>query len=402
MNPLRRKIVLTLALIASGLVAGILLESRLDRAAPPAVATTTRYICPMHPDVVRDAPGNCPVCGMALVAHNEHEHATETPAVTLASGEVTALNVRTEPARRETLWREARLSAYVQGYGAGGTLSLQAPVAGRVAALPVPAGRNVRQHDVLAEIESPAFIAEQSEFLAALSNGDNNTIEASRQRLNALGLDPSDLAQIEKTRHADPRLRLRAPLDAQIAALNARAGDNIEANVALLALQTPGQASVDVELYRSELLWMKTGDRAELRLPQTPGRIWRGSVSMEGVLANPQRRTFLVRLQFPMPAGVVTGSMTGEARILGGARNALSVPRDALIRTEHESRVVLALGNGRFRPVVVTPGIESGERIEILAGLRDGDTVVTNAQFLIDAESSQRAEFRRLSADASR
>ena len=72
------------------------------------------------------------------------------------------------------------------------------------------------------------------------------------------------------------------------------------------------------------------------------------------------------------------------------------MPRDAVIQGAGEARVVIYEGEGRFRPVAVTTGIESGERVEIVAGLDEGDVVVVSGQFLIDSESSLTASLRRL------
>jgi Cu(I)/Ag(I) efflux system membrane fusion protein len=391
-----RHLVAALALLAAGAAIGVVTERVLRQ--EKTVATAQAYVCPMHPDVVRHEPGTCPVCGMSLVPHDAHDHADGPAVVTLAPGEVTALNVRTARVRRETLTRSITVSGYVQNYSAGGTAPLAAPVAGRVASVAVAAGRLVRSRDVLLEIDAPEFVAAQEKFLQALASGDIAQSESLRQQLTSYGLDAVQIGQLESTRRPAARLRVHAPVDASVGEISVRAGDNVAAGGALLTLLIPGQAVVDAELLSSELLWMKAGDRAELRLPQTPGRVWPGTVAVDSVLANPQRRVFLVRMHFPMPAGIVTGSQTGEVRITGAARAALAVPRDAVIRTGREARVVRALGEGRYQPVTVQPGIESGERMEILSGLRDGDEIVINAQFLIDAESSQRAEYRRLDA----
>ncbi len=158
------------------------------------------------------------------------------------------------------------------------------------------------------------------------------------------------------------------------------------------------EAVVDVDIFRSQMQWMKSGDRAELRLSHIPDKVWRGTVAVEGAQLNLQKRTYVVRLTFPMAEGVAMSNMTGEVRIFGDPKkNVLLVPRDALIRTEHESRVVRTLADGRYDPVIVMPGLESGDQVEIVAGLREGDQVVVSAQFLIDSESNLQAEFARMS-----
>ncbi|MEK7206953.1 MAG: efflux RND transporter periplasmic adaptor subunit [Pseudomonadota bacterium] len=321
----------------------------------------TVYVCPMHPEIVKPEPGTCPICGMRLVAVASETAPSSAPPsaamdISIPPTVTNSLSVRTVRIKRETLWRQAKLSAYVQGYTPGGAQTLHAPAAGRITALhPGPAGVRVRKGDLLFEIEAA---------------GRNEKPE---------------------------RHKFNAQMDGHITAIDAHVGDAVEINAPLFSVQTVGETAVDVDIFRSQLLWMKSGDRAELRLSHMPERVWRGTVAMEGAQLNLQKRTYVVRLTFPMPEGVAMSNMTGEARIFGDPKaNALAIPRDALIRTEHGDRVVLALGEGRFKPVEVKPGIESGDKVEIVSGLRAGDRVVVSAQFLIDSESSLRAEFLRM------
>jgi len=155
-----------------------------------------------------------------------------------------------------------------------------------------------------------------------------------------------------------------------------------------------------VDIIQSQLLWMKSGDRTELRMHHLPGHVWKGTVAVDGVRQNAEHHTYGARLSFAMPEGSVRGDMYGEVRIFGAPKaNVLAVPREALIRTEQGDRVVVALGDGRFQPVKVRAGLESDGRVEIVSGLKEGQNVVVSAQFLLDSESSMRAEFMRMGTE---
>lgn len=365
---------------------------------PSEKRQNAKYICPMHPEIVKNEPGTCPICGMRLVPAAVSPAAAQgAPDIAVSATVVNSLSVRTARVQRETLWRQARVSAYIQSYTPGGTRAVHAPIAGRVAMLHAALGQRVRMGDALLEIESPGRAEAQARHLQTLAAGDAARIEDSRARLRALAFSGADIQRLEALRAPESALKISAPHDGEIVALNLRVGAAIEPNAVLLTLRMLGETAVDADLFRDQLLWIKSGDRAELRLPHLPGQAWKGTVVREGVQVNPQKRTYLVRLNVPLPEGLVVANMTGEVRIFGDPRkNALTIPRDALIRTEQGSRVVRALGAGRFKPVAVTPGLESGERVEIVSGLRAGDEVVVSAQFLIDSESSLRAEFLRL------
>ena len=93
--------------------------------------------------------------------------------------------------------------------------------------------------------------------------------------------------------------------------------------------------------------------------------------------------------------------MYANVRIFAGPKQSvLSIPREALIRTGESERVVVALGEGKFRAHEVVSGIESGDWVEILSGIREGDQVVTSGQFLIDSEASLKASFSRMGSES--
>lgn len=347
-----------LILGAAGFIAG-----RYWHALPTLATAPTLYTCPMHPEVVKNEPGICPICGMALVPAQRDADASAPadggpPAVRIAPEVVNKLNVRTAPVTRATLAREARMPGYIQSYAAGGTLTIRAGIVGRIAVL---------------NAQAPGQHAMAGELLV-------------------------ELAPAENTQSAP--IKILMPQDGEIVEVHAKAGDAVQPDTALVTIRTAGQAFVDADIFQSQALWIRTGDAAELRLRHLPGRAWKGRVEIESTRTNFQSRTYTARLMFPIPEGVVKSDMYGEVRIIGAPRpNALTVPREALIRAENGERVVLDVGDGHFRPVAVRSGLESGGRVEILSGLKEGDRVVVSAQFLLDSESNLRAEFQRMSGE---
>jgi Cu(I)/Ag(I) efflux system membrane fusion protein len=133
-------------------------------------------------------------------------------------------------------------------------------------------------------------------------------------------------------------------------------------------------------------------------LPHVSGEVWTGVVNQGAVSIDPDSQNIGVRLSFSAPTQLLKSAMYVVATIHGDVREGvLAVPQEALIRTEAEDRVIVAQGGGRFKPVPVRVGIETGGQVEILGGLEEGDEVVVSAQFLIDSESSLQASFLRMS-----
>lgn len=144
--------------------------------------------------------------------------------------------------------------------------------------------------------------------------------------------------------------------------------------------------------------WMRAGLPAEIRVADFPGRQWSGTVESVKSDVDIGTRSLKARIRITNPDAALSPNMYADVIISDTAqRNGkIMVPREALIRTGARTAVVLALGSGRFQPVEVVPGEESGDWVEIRQGIKQGDTVVTSGQFLIDSEASVRASFQRM------
>ncbi len=162
-----------------------------------------------------------------------------------------------------------------------------------------------------------------------------------------------------------------------------------------------GGVAVLVDLIDRDASLVRTGQRAEVRVTDVPDRTWRGTVEWIESDVDIGARTLKARIRLSQSDTTLKQNMYAEVDILSTAagKQALFVPREALIRTGTRNAVVLALGAGRFQPVAVTPGAESGDWIEIRHGIKEGDVVVTSGQFLIDSEASVRASFSRMQSE---
>lgn len=153
------------------------------------------------------------------------------------------------------------------------------------------------------------------------------------------------------------------------------------------------------EVFESQADWVKEGQSAEVKLSYLPGREWKGEVEYIYPSLDPKTRTLKVRLRFDNVDEALKPNMFSDVTIYGGAkRDVKIIPREALIRTGNDERVIISVGEGRFQPRDVTAGIESGEYIEIINGLNVGDKIVTSGQFLIDSEASLKASIARMSS----
>ena len=151
------------------------------------------------------------------------------------------------------------------------------------------------------------------------------------------------------------------------------------------------------EIYEAQADWVKVGFPAEVSLAFLPGRTWEGQVEYIYPSLDPKTRTLKARLRFDNSDEALKPNMYANVKIYGGPKEeVIVIPVEALIRTGRESRVVIALGAGKFASRTVTAGIESGDWVEILAGIEPGEEVVTSGQFLLDSEASLKASMTRM------
>ena len=255
----------------------------------------------------------------------------------------------------------------------------------------------MRKGEKLLELYSPDLVNAQDEFVQALVSGNKSLIRASRERLIALGVPTDQVKRLEKTRKVEQNISIYSPQDGVVSKLMVRHGMFVTPKDQVMSLADLSSIWLLAEIYESQADWVKVGLPAEVTLAFLPGRTWEGQVEYIYPSLDPKTRTLKARLRFDNPDEALKPNMYAHVKIFAGAREGIIViPVEALIRTGRESRVVIALGEGRFASRTVTAGIESGDWVEILSGLEPGEEVVTSGQFLIDSEASLKASMTRM------
>jgi Cu(I)/Ag(I) efflux system membrane fusion protein len=353
---------------------------------------------PMDPNYRRDEPGKSPM-GMELVPVYADEVDGQPGVVSIDPTIINNLGVRTAKAERGPLSRRIDTVGYV-GYDEDTVQHVHTRVDGWIERLETKAsGDPVKKGQLLFELYSPTLVNAQEEYLTALRSNNNLLRGASKERLTALGVNAAEIARLDKERTVRQRVRVIAESDGVIAHLGVREGIFVTPSTEIMSIAELDTIWVLAEVFERQSAWVKAGQHAMVELDYVPGETWHGEVDYVYPELDPKTRTLKVRLRFDNTSTVLRPNMFARVSIMGDDfGDVVHVPREALIRGGKVNRVVVALGNGRFKAQPVTIGIESGDRVAIRRGLSQGDEVVTSGQFLIDSESNIEAALSRMNS----
>jgi Cu(I)/Ag(I) efflux system membrane fusion protein len=355
------------------------------------------WVAPMDANYRRDKPGKSPM-GMELVPVYANASG-DSGNVIIAAEVIQNLGVRTATVKRSALQRVIDTVGYVE-YDETKVSHIHLRTEGWIEQLVAHSeGERISKGEQLLALYSPELVNAQEEFVQALALGNNTLMRASRERLVALGIPADQVKQLEKTRKVRQNIAIYSPQDGVVSKLMVRHGMYVTPKTQVMSLADLSSVWLIAEVFESQADWVKVGQSAEVHLAFLPGRIWEGTVEYIYPSLDAHTRTLKARLRFDNPDEALKPNMYANVRIFGGAReDTIVIPVEALIRTGRETRVVMALGEGRFASRTVTAGIESGDQVEIIAGLEPGEEVVTSGQFLIDSEASLKASMTRMQA----
>lgn len=404
MNRILTKTGALIAVLIIGVVIGRMMSSVGDVARngdASAEREILYWVAPMDPEYRRDEPGKSPM-GMDLVPVYAGAAGEADPAVvSIDPTVVNNLGVRTALAERGALARRVETVGYVS-YDEDTLQHIHSRVDGWIETLAVKAsGDPVSNGQLLFQLYSPTLVNAQQEYLAALSGGNRTLIGASRARLESFGVTATEIARLDSERSANRLVSIYADADGYAAELGVREGIYITPATEIMSIAQLDQVWVLVEVFERQAAWISIGQQAEVELDYLPGQSWQGVVDYIYPELDPSTRTLKVRLRFDNSSQVLRPNMFARIKVFGSATDpVVHVPREALIRGGTVDRVVLALGDGRFRAQPVDVGIESGDRVEIRSGVAGGESIVTSGQFLIDSESNIESALMRMDEDA--
>jgi len=356
------------------------------------------WVAPMDPTYRRDGPGKSPM-GMDLVPVYEDGGGMDDGVVSISPVVENNLGVRTARVEMGRQRTPIRTVGYVS-FDEDRLLHLHPRVEGWIETLHVKTeGEFIEAGQPLYAIYAPELVNAQEELVLAVERDNARLIRSAEERLLALQVPQRRIDQVKADRTVSQTVTVYAPQGGLLAELHIRQGHFVQPGSPMMSIGVLDEVWVIAEVFERQVALVSQGDPVTMTLDYLPGRQWQGEVDFIYPTLDQTTRTVPVRLRFANADQVLKPNMFAQVTINTNQKEAvLLVPNEAVIRSGTGDRVVLAMGEGRYKSVTITAGRRGDTHTEVLAGLREGDTVVTSAHFLLDSESSISSDFRRMDA----
>ncbi len=409
-----------------------------------ASSEKTLYTCGMHPWIIQDHPGNCPICGMKLepvhkttgatAAGHEIKYykstmkpgetspkpakdsmgmdmvpvyadeaaAANSSAIAIDPATIQMMNIQTTDITSGPLRRVVRTVGTID-YNETALADVTTKFKGWIEKLDVDAtGQLVMRGEPLFEIYSPELYSAEAEYLAILGtntdSGASALSETAAGKLKFYDISDEQIARLEATRKPSKTLQILAPVDGFVVEKNVVKGQMVDAGMKLYRLADLGIVWVFAQVYERDLPYIQLGQEAVVKLSSLPDRQFRGRVTYVYPNVDEKTRTAKVRLEFENPGYFLKPGMFVSAQIVSELKpSALLVPDSAVLRSGEKNTVFVALPGGKFEPRTVVLGLEAeNSRYEVISGLQAGEHVVTSGQFMLDSESQLREAIQKM------
>lgn len=413
------------------------------------------YTCGMHPQIISEEPGLCPICEMKLTPiKNQNNNTVErkvlfyrnpmNPNVTsptpmkdemgmdyvpVYENEAAAEGIVTiDPRIQQNMnikiakVEKRKLSSKITTNGVLLTdetkdYIVTIKVDGWVEKLFVNfTGQQVNAGSKLMEIYSPTLVSAQQEFITALDyqksthnsslsdiqNSSEELVKNAFQKLQLLNVSSYEIERLKETREVKTSMILYAQKSGTVLEKNIVEGQKIMAGEPLLKISNLSNLWLTAEIYEREIPKIKLGSSAQIKFNFSPEKTYSGKVTFIYPVIDEKSRTVKVRIEVPNHNGELKPAMFANVEISGPETEAKPVvPENSVIRSGKRDLVIVALGDGKFKPQMVTLGVYSDGYYQVKSGLNEGDNIVTSAQFLIDSESNLRAAINQFQDETS-
>jgi Cu(I)/Ag(I) efflux system membrane fusion protein len=388
-------------LIALGLLLGWIF---FHNSAPEKTGTTVEFhdhsaeehdvwTCSMHPQIRKDEPGDCPICGMDLIPLLKSDAVMDDQAIVMSESAMKLAEVQTSVVTRGNVSKEIRLYGKIQ---ADERLlkSQTAHIPGRIEQLMVNVtGENVKKGQLIAKVYSPELLTAQKELLEALEMAGTYPalLDAAREKLRLWKLSEKQIEEIEKSGNTNTVFDVFATTSGIVTNRKVNTGDYVSRGDVLFEVADLSRVWVLFDAYESDLSWISPGQNVEFTAQAIPGKTFKGRISFIDPVVDASTRISRVRVEVPNSGLIFKPEMFVNGIIQSrktGSGDQLIIPQSAVLWTGTRSVVYVKLpgdGNPAFKMREITLGSAMKDTYIVTDGLEEGDEIVTNGTFSVDA-----------------
>jgi len=354
------------------------------------------WTCTMHPQVHKDGPGACPICGMDLIKKVVDDKQVDSNAkdmegmITLSTDKQVLANISTIKVKKENLKKELTAYSYLD-FVEQNRKTIPAKFNGRIEKLFVDkTGDYIKKGQPLFEIYSPDLVQAQNDYLITLSNNRNQNsslIEASNKKLELFGLTSNQIEDLKNSSKINLTLTYYSPVSGTVIEKKVQEGMYVNEGTAIYEVAELSTLWNIVEVNETDLSTVKVGSKVKLKLKAYPGDEFTGRVTFIYPVVNPQTRTVKIRSEFSSQNNRLKPQMYGETVFSVDAGIGLLIPADAVIFSGNRNVVWVKTSDGMFEARNVQLGQKFGDKYQVLSGINEGDEIASSGGFLIDSES---------------
>lgn len=355
------------------------------------------WVAPMDANFRRDKAGLSPM-GMALVPVYDTDTNDDVGVISISPSIVNNLGVKTTSVMIGKLTQNIRTTGIV-AFDEGNRAAIHSRVEGWIEKLHVKAiGDTVEKGQPLYDIYSPELVNAQEELVLAIAQRNNRLVEAATRKLAVLLVPNSVISHIKKTRKVRNQITINAPISGVVTDISVREGSFIKPATNVLTLSSLDNVWINVDVMESQAALIDMTTTAMINTSAYPNKKWQGQLDTIYPIFDEKSRTLQLKIPVNNQDNNLKPNMyTNVVLTAKPALETLLIPNEAVISTGRNNRVVIALGDGKFKSVEVEIGRNNMLKTQILSGLELGDNVVTSAQFLLDSESNITSDLKRYS-----
>jgi membrane fusion protein, copper/silver efflux system len=354
---------------------------------------TQKYTCPMHPSVVQDGPGKCPVCGMDLIPMTKSSTADNT--LMLNDSQLRLANITTQKISLQSVGQTIVVNGRL-AIDEDRTEIISSRVAGRIEKLYArETGRLVKKGEPLYELYSESLLTLQREYLLAMEQYQTlgkeepryaTYVKAAERKLSLYGMTQLQIEKLSKSKQVENRITYVAPAGGTIAEINVTEGQYVNEGSSLYKLENISQLWLEAELYPNEIKFIKRGDRVKVSVSGFETSPVEAVVNFMNPEYKSGTQITLIRAAVNNADLKFKPGMQAQVMFTHSARKALTLPLDAVIRDGMGAHVYVQTDVNTFAPRVVKTGIEDFDQVEITEGLMENEIIAVTGAYLLYSE----------------